>query len=254
MKSLFKIAAPGIVIIFSLLFYSGEIVTEINSLKQQRHENKMAMKVFYLAMEIQTVMALQYFISMYPTHLYVELAESTIERLQYIEVTDKNTIEAYSLYLNKFPESKYGEKVSYKRSVLINTIVGYESHLLKYPKGQLSKNALYKKARLIDTVEGYNDILENVYPDNNAFIYYRDKAALDAAKKINTKEAFIGFIEKYPKSSLLDMAKDEIDKLALNLAKKIGTKEAFGEFVDTHPNSLWVHQAKYYYIYGYNLD
>jgi len=254
MNKLIKITVPVLVIIVSALFYSEEILTVKNSLKSHSQEDEIAMNAFYLAMETQTITALKDFIVLYPTHSHVELIQSNIERLQYAEVVNKNTIEACDLYLNDFPASRYTDEVSYKRAILINTIAEYESYVVNYPKGNFIKNALYKKARLINTVDGYNAILENDSVDNDAVIYYRDKAALEAVKKINTKKAYLDFIEKYPDSSLLSIAKYERDKMALKSAKKIGTKKAFGKFVDNYPDSAWINEAKYYYTYGYKLN
>jgi len=254
MKTLLKIFTIIISLMFSLTSYSNDLSIEKNKFEQQMSEYNKAMEAFNLAMKQETIIAIQDFISLYPTSPFIELAELTIERLQYKESADKNTIEAYSLYLAEHPESKYTEKATYKRAALINTTEEYDSYLIKYPKGDWRKNTLYKKARLINTVEEYNKILSNIYPNDGTVIYYRDKAALDAAKKTNTTEAFIGFIEKYPTSSWLNTVEYERDKAALNDAKEIGTKEAFSEFIDSYPNSSWIDQAKYYYKHGYDLD
>jgi len=251
MKGLLKIAILGIVIIFFSLFYSEKFLTENKALNQQNSNSKISMQVFYHAMKIQSITALQEFSRQYPTHPHVDLVESTIERLRYREVVDASTIDAYNSYIANFPNSKFIEEIIYKRAVLINTIEAYELYLVKYPKNRWSKNALYKKARIVDTVDAYNSILVNVYPENDTVVYYRDKAALEEVKKVNTKQAFVDFIEKYPESYFLERAKYERDKSALMSAKEIGTKKAFGEFVETYPNSSWIHQAKYYYTYGY---
>jgi outer membrane protein assembly factor BamD (BamD/ComL family) len=209
MKTLLKTLTIIISLMFSLTSYSGNASTEKNTLEQQMHEHNKVMKAFNFAMEQETITAIQDFISLHPTSPFNELAKSTIERLQYEESADKNTVEAYNLYLVEHPESKYSEKATYKRAALINTIEEYDSYLTKYPKGGWRKNTLYKKSRLVNTVEAYNIILSSIYPNDSTVIYYRDKAALDAAKEINTTEAFIDFIEKYPTSSWLNTVEYE---------------------------------------------
>jgi len=256
MNGSLKIAVILIVMImiFSSIFYGGKIVSEKYPLGQQVYEYNEARDAFNDAMEMQTISALQDFVSAYPESSFTELAESAIERLQFNEVKTENTIQAYAHYLSAYPDGRYSEEVSYKKSILINTLAEYESYLVKYPKGNWRRSVLFRKARLIDTVEAYNTIVLNTYPDDGTAIYYRDKAALEEAKAMNTPESFQYFIDNNPKSSWLDTAKYERDKAALYLAKEIGTKKAFGDFVENYPHSAWIDQAEYYYRYGYNMD
>ena len=256
MNGSLKIAVILIVMImiFSSIFYGGKIVSEKHPLRQQVYEYNEARDAFNAAMEMQTISALQDFISAYPEISFTELAESAIERLQFNEVKSENTIQTYTHYLSDYPDGRYSEEANYRKSILINTLAGYESYLLKYPQGNWIRGILFRKARLVDTVEAYNNIVLSIYPDDETVIYYRDKAALEEAKAINTAESFQYFIDKYPKSSWLDTAKYERDKAALHLAKEIGTKKAFGDFVENYPHSAWIDQAEYYYRYGYNMD
>jgi outer membrane protein assembly factor BamD (BamD/ComL family) len=188
-----------------------------SSFDHQMNELNREMEAFKYAMKSESVSAMQDFISLYPTSSFIEMANSTIERLQYKIAEDKNTIDAYNHYLNEYPENDYTEKAAYKRSVLINTINEYDSYLTKYPNGNWKKRILFKRARLIDTVDEYNEILLHVWPNDDNVIYYRDKAALKEAKAIGNKDAFKSFIENYP-------------------------------------NSAWIDQAKYFYEYGYDPD
>lgn len=256
MNGSLKIAVILIVMIifFSLVFYGGKTLTEKYPLKHQVYEYNKVRGAFNTAMEMQTITALQTFINSYPESSFTELAESSIERLRFNDAKAENTIEAYARYLSDYPDGRYSEEASYKKAILINTLAEYESYLFKYPDGNWRKSVLFSKARLIDTVDAYNNIVLNMYPDDGTAIYYRDKAALEDVKRINTTESFQYFIDKYPKSPWLDTAEYERDKIALHIAKEIGTKKAFGEFVEAYPDSAWIDQAEYYYQYGYNLD
>lgn len=181
------------------------------------NERKKEVAAFKLAVKIGTVTAMQDFLSLYPASPFIELVKSTIERLQYQDAENKNTVEAFNYYLNEYPESSYVEKATYKRALLKHILSEYDAYLTRYPKGKWKKNIQYQRAMLVNTVEEYNNILKNVWPNNANVIYYRDRAALE-------------------------------------LAKEIGTKDAFKDFIDMYPNSAWIDQAKYFYKNGYDLD
>jgi outer membrane protein assembly factor BamD (BamD/ComL family) len=58
------------------------------------------------------------------------------------------------------------------------------------------------------------------------------------------------YIKKYPYGNYYDLAIYYRDKAALDLAKKVGTPEAFKEFLEKYPSSVWSDQAKYFMKYG----
>jgi len=179
--------------------------------QQAEYEN------FSIASKINTVIAFEYFLALHPKGSFSEQAKKEISYLKYSRASKENTIASYTDFINNHPDNDNTEIAIYKRAKLINTLEAYDSYISAYPDGAKTRNVLYQKARITDTVDDYNKLLKNVWPNDRNVIYYRDKAALEAAKKT-------------------------------------GTMGAFGSFIETYPKSQWIDQAKHFYKYGYDLD
>ena len=154
-----------IVMIYANSVYADNAVsnkTELNnkqgsqsnaSFDHQANERKKELEAFKLAIKMETVIAMQDFMRLYPTSPFTEMAKSTVERLQYKDAADKNTVEAFNYYLNEYPESTYVEKATYKRSILIHTISEYDSYLTKFPNGKWKKSIIYQRIIMLSTTE-----------------------------------------------------------------------------------------------------
>jgi outer membrane protein assembly factor BamD (BamD/ComL family) len=77
-----------------------------------------------------------------------------------------------------------------------------------------------------------------------------EKAEYIEARQKNDVSIYDKYIKMYPYGSYYDIAIYYRDKAALDLAKKIGTPEAFKEFLEKYPSSVWSDQAKYFMRYG----
>ena len=170
-------------------------------------EEKAEYESYSAASKTNTINAFEDFLSTYPRGSFTEVVQQQLIHLKYSQAKKENSIATYTNFINNYPNSKNTERAFYKRALLIDTIEGYDQYMQTYPEGSKTRNAKYQKARIIDSVITYNDLLENVWPNDRNIIYYRDKAALEEAKKIGNKQAFEEFIEKYPKSQWLDQAK-----------------------------------------------
>lgn len=74
-------------------------------------------------------------------------------------------------------------------------------------------------------------------------IYYRDKAAVDIAKKNGSIGALESFLERYPDSAWKNHAIHFRDKKAYRQAKMLNTLEAYNEFLVKYPNSQWTEKV-----------
>ena len=70
-------------------------------------------------------------------------------------------------------------------------------------------------------------------------VYYRDKAALDAAKRLGTVESLDLFLKTYPHSDWYNLGIHYRDKAAYGTAKSLNTLQAYDQFVEKYPNSRW---------------
>ncbi len=74
-------------------------------------------------------------------------------------------------------------------------------------------------------------------------IWYRDKLAVDIAKKDGSVGALTSFLEKYPNSSWYNHTVYFRDKSAYRQAKLINTLPAYNLFLKKYPNSKWHEQV-----------
>lgn len=180
------------------------------------------------------------------------------EAFEAVEEIDR--IDSYEQFMSTYPDSAYEkyakikiETLEFKDAVKQRTVEALDAFMSKYPESMNFRSAKYKRARILDDVDEYNAYMLE-YSDAEGVKYYRDRAALKAAKKIGTLEVFAEFIKLYPDSDWLGQAVYQRDRAALKVAEKIGTKEAFGEFIELYPDSDWLDRAKYFYKHGYGDD
>lgn len=77
-----------------------------------------------------------------------------------------------------------------------------------------------------------------------------ERAEYIEARQKDDVSIYNQYIQKYSYGSYYDIVIYYRDKAALDLAKKIGTPEAFKEFLEKYPSSVWADQAKYFMKYG----
>ncbi len=107
------------------------------------------------------------------------------------------------------------------------------------------------KKQALDTVIASNDLQQlNQFVEeyrgtgwDTTAIWYRDKLAVDIAKKDGSVGALNSFLEKYPNSSWYNHTVYFRDKSAYRQVKLINTLPAYNRFLEKYPNSKWQEQV-----------
>jgi uncharacterized protein (TIGR02145 family) len=148
---------------------------------------------YEIALETQSVVKLEEFISLYPEAHNLSKAKTRIEELDYDECMSKKTISLYEAFIKKHSKS--------------NRIVDVKNALIDLEK---------------DNCQPYNDVqcLENFlkkYPESKYTLEINqiiEKLVYEKAKKNSTKEEYELFLTKYPNSVYSEEIKKEIQELS----------------------------------------
>ena len=78
-----------------------------------------------------------------------------------------------------------------------------------------------------------------------------DHAAYQAARSLDSVEAYDAFLAKYPGTSWRESAIYYRDRAALKAARDARDIDAIKSFIQKYPKSDWLPQAEYYLKYGF---
>lgn len=111
----------------------------------------------------------------------------------------------------------------------------------------------YIEAREIDQVEAYQKFIDE-HPDaeeRKHAVIFRDQLAYQKALEVNTSNAMLQFIEKYPKTHLMDDAVEDYQLLIYKEQTKNGEIQEFKKFIKNYPGNPHVVDAqdKIYELY-----
>jgi outer membrane protein OmpA-like peptidoglycan-associated protein len=173
-----------------------------------------------------------------------------------------NSVEAYEKYLSYFPNAdfKYTSNAITKRDIAAykvatdkNTVESYQYFIDRYPFANQKNQAIternsraYENAKAIDKIDAYYAFIDK-YPDANdiprAWERIHELAYQDAEKE-NTIGAFEKFIGKFPKAKQVNSARENIYKIAFEETKIINTITAYEQFIRKYPNSKQSKEAE----------
>ena len=148
--------------------------------------------------------------------VHKELEErQRVEKINYEKACQKGTIEAYNEYLKMYPHGKYVQEIN-------NRISDYE---------------LWKKAKSANTIDGYNEYINNskyksyVNQANEAIAELQSVSVWQIVKNSDIEEDIEYFMQKFPKSSCIEVAKKRIHEIrAVNHYKNGDLAKAYDEF------------------------
>jgi len=179
-------------------------------------------------------------------------------RLAYEEVLKTNTIDVYSKYLDyyKTAPAYYRQKVTsirdslaYKLASDKNTLESYQLFIDKYSKSIQYQIAIdkrdsiaFKKAQKAHSIDSYNKFIEN-YPQAKQIKLILSKAyelAYNNAKKINTSESYLKFSKDYPLSPQYQEAFNQFEKKQFSENVKPNSNWlVYKSFCEKFPNNSW---------------
>ncbi|MFT5778130.1 MAG: outer membrane protein OmpA-like peptidoglycan-associated protein [Crocinitomicaceae bacterium] len=111
----------------------------------------------------------------------------------------------------------------------------------------LRNTIAYKNACDVNTVKTLQQFIDK-YPNSKEINLAKDKRnalAFSQAEEISTVASFQYFIDEYPKAKEIESAKDLRDALAYETARKENTVSAFDDFIHRYPQSRKITAAYY---------
>lgn len=195
------------------------------------------------------------------------------------EVQHLNSVEAYSNFLNSYPNSKYGFEARQKLSLLqersvwneaqiSNRIQEYEAYLMKYPNGNYVKEAkdylaflkeqetiepIWEETVHTNTFEVYKVFSEKYSTSSYAAFAKEKMAEIEAADwekatETNEVDGYTQYLTKYPAGKYAKIA--ELNRHRLENEKeifpiwqkvqKINSYQAYYDFCNKHNTTAYV--------------
>lgn len=178
------------------------------------------------------------------------------QKSMYYKATDKNTIEAYQKFLDKYPDGEYAanvkskiEKLEYQMVIESNSIDSLRNFLTKYPSSsyqteiqQKIEKLEFEEAKTSNTIQALQDFLKK-YPKTkfkNEASKIIIKLEFEEVQKINTVEGYKNFTQKYPNSEFSQKAEQSIKDIEFIEAKQKNTTVAFINFFTKYNDSSYL--------------
>ena len=136
----------------------------------------------------------------------------------YEDACNKNTSEAYQIFMRKYPNAEQYEEAKSKRNALE-----------------------FKKAQSIDEIENYKEFI-NTYPDaievSQAWERIHELAFAEA-KQVNTSKSYSKFILEYPDSKQYNDAYSLMEDRQFEETIEVGNWKSYYYFTEWYPNNRW---------------
>jgi len=189
--------------------------------------------LFLEAKAAYTEEAFSTFISTYPEHEDAPMAKQLMWKIGWEKTIQENTIKGYQSFLSKYPQASQREQatakieeLAWKEAEKIDSEEGYLAFIKNYPKSPQSLIGLRKAEEL-----GW--IRANQNPSTQGFLSYANKypeskhriSALKKGEEIAWKDAknssddrkMKQFIETFPKSDSIELAKAFLEERVVNV-------------------------------------
>ncbi|QNF33700.1 hypothetical protein HUW51_13585 [Adhaeribacter swui] len=188
--------------------------------------------------------ALQEYMDVHKTSVYLDKAEQLKEDLAFEETIRENTDKAYSEFLKKYPNSKNKEAVKKKYDKLIYTKAteskdykAYKFFIDNYPESPYIEEAkekyevaLFKHLTADDTETSYEAYIDN-YPDSK-FVKIAEDSIFAKYTSFPSIPEYERYIQKYPNSKKIYEAWNKI----YILYTESGDPEVYTQFLTKYPD------------------
>lgn len=186
------------------------------------------------AQKNNTIESYQVFVRDYPNSEFNIEAEQKLVELEYRKVERENTIDGYKYFLENYKQNKFTVEATnclmiheFEIARTDNTVDAYREFMKKYPKSETfyesAKSRMnkiiyseFKTANIKNNIKDYEVFIKN-YPESNYVAEARNSVSaireFEKTREINTIEAYIEFILKFPNTISAKNAYTELTKL-----------------------------------------
>lgn len=207
-------------------------------------QNQIDSVAFVIVAEKKNMDALQEYMDIHATSLYIDKANELKEDLAFEETLRENTDKAYSEFLKKYPNSKNKTEVKKKYDKLIYTKAteskdhkAYKFFIDNYPESpyieeakQKYEVALFKHLTADDTETSYEAYIAN-YPDSK-FVKIAEDSIFAKYTSFPSIPEYERYIQKYPNSKKIYEAWNKIYILYTDS----GDPEVYTQFLTKYPD------------------
>jgi outer membrane protein OmpA-like peptidoglycan-associated protein len=182
-------------------------------------------QAFDRAMAARTTAAAEHFLKVYDEAPagQRDRARALIATLAYESALQRNTIDAYTDFLKRFPGAAEAAAATEKRNTLA-----------------------YEQARLADDIDAYEAFLRT-YPlarEATKAMERRDELAFAEAERANTLDAYEDFVVRHPKARQVAEARRRLHNLAYAAIANSTRSADFDTYLSTYPESEFASLAR----------
>ncbi|QMU30065.1 outer membrane protein assembly factor BamD [Adhaeribacter radiodurans] len=207
-------------------------------------QNRIDSLVFAEVVKKNTIEAVQEYIDIHKTSLYLDKANELKEELTFQETLRENTDKAYSAFLKKYPNSKNKAEIKKKYDKLIYTKVteskdhkAYKYFIETYPESPYIEEAkekyelaLFKHLTADDTETSYEAYITN-NPDSK-YVKVAEDSIFAKYTSFPSIPEYERYIQKYPTSKKIYEAWNKIYILYTDS----GDPEVYTQFLTKYPD------------------
>lgn len=128
----------------ALYYYEKAEDLTVDRHEKVRIAHQVELLNFKIAQQTDTIEAWEMFLEKYPESEFAPEAEKRLEELYFEKAKMENTIEGYWLFVQKYPQSKFAgeaERLAFENAKSLNTIEAYEEFIEKFPQSDYVKEA-----------------------------------------------------------------------------------------------------------------